>query len=71
MLTSRFELRLAPELLDRIEQWRQGQPAAPSKAAAIRHIIELGLEAAEKAAPSSHRRGGVRKPTTPSAKKMV
>ena len=49
MMTDRFELRLAPELLDRLEQWRQRQPAVPSKAAAVRYIIELGLTAAEKA----------------------
>jgi hypothetical protein len=49
MMTDRFELRLAPELLDRLEQWRQRQPAVPSKASAVRYIMELGLTAAEKA----------------------
>ena len=49
MMTDRFELRLAPGLLDRLEQWRQRQPAVPSKAAAVRYIMELGLTAAEKA----------------------
>src|SRR6266550_64676 len=34
MMTGRFELRLAPELLDRIERWRLRQPVAPTKAAA-------------------------------------
>jgi hypothetical protein len=67
MMTGRFELRLAPELLDRIERWRLRQPVAPTKAAAIRYIIELGLDAADKGqVPSGGSpTGSTRKPASP------
>src|SRR5580658_1144741 len=51
-MTSRLELRLPPDTLDRIERWRQRQAVPPTKAAAIRHILELGLAEAEKGAPN-------------------
>jgi hypothetical protein len=78
MMTDRFELRLAPELLDRIERWRLRQPVAPTKAAAIRYIIELGLDAVDKGqAPpggsppgsSPRKPAGPAKPAAPQAKK--
>ena len=67
MMTDRFELRLAPELLDRIERWRLRQPVAPTKAAAIRYIIELGLDAVDKgqAPPGGSPPGSTRKPASP------
>jgi hypothetical protein len=49
-MTSRLELRLSPDTLDRIERWRRRQAVPPTKAAAIRHIVELGLAEAEKGA---------------------
>jgi hypothetical protein len=58
-MTGRLELRLPPEMLDRIERWRQRQPAPPTKATAIRYIMELGLAEAEKSSGGS---GGSRKP---------
>lgn len=49
-MTGRMELRLPPDLLDRIERWRNQQPVPPTKAAAIRHIIEAGLDALDRPA---------------------
>jgi metal-responsive CopG/Arc/MetJ family transcriptional regulator len=44
--TTRFELRLPPELGDEIDGWRRTQQDIPSRAEAARRLIELGLEAA-------------------------
>ena len=42
---TRFELRLPPELGDRIDEWRRGVPALPPRADAARRLIEFGLAA--------------------------
>src|SRR6266576_2060707 len=42
---SRFEIRLAPELEDRIDEWRRSQPDLPTRAEAARRLIEAGLGA--------------------------
>jgi hypothetical protein len=66
MLSERFEMRFSPELVEKIDQWRQAQPVPPSRAAAIRYLIESGLEARQVGAPSSDgsARGSSRKPAT-------
>jgi uncharacterized protein len=46
MLSERFEMRLSVELLRRIDEWRRAQSDLPSRAEAIRRLIELGLKAA-------------------------
>jgi hypothetical protein len=48
MATERFEMRYPPDLLKKIDEWCEQQPAPPSRAAAIRYLIELGLEHAKK-----------------------
>jgi hypothetical protein len=55
---TRFELRLPPDLGDRIDLWRRDEPGLPNRAEAARRLIELGLEAA---------RQKKLKPTTPEA----
>src|SRR3954462_14599121 len=42
---SRFEIRLSPELEDRIDEWRRSQPDLPPRAEAARRLIEAGLGA--------------------------
>ena len=53
----RIDLALAPALIARIERWRGRQPTIPTRAAAIRLLVEAGLAAgatsAAAAAPSS------------------
>jgi hypothetical protein len=42
---SRFELRTSTEFLQAIDDWRRQQPEIPSRADAIRRLVELGIEA--------------------------
>lgn len=46
MKTERFEMRWPVELLAEIDRWREEQAVLPPRAAAIRRLIELGLEVA-------------------------
>jgi hypothetical protein len=39
----RFEMRIPAELLARVDEWRQRQTVPPTRAAAMRHLIECGL----------------------------
>src|SRR4051794_11547933 len=41
--TERFELRLDEEALSRIDAWRSEQADLPSRAEAMRRLVELGL----------------------------
>lgn len=41
--TERFEMRLDPVLIDRVDEWRGTQADFPSRAEAIRRLIEAGL----------------------------
>lgn len=41
--TERFEMRLDESTLDRVDEWRAKQPGLPSRAEAIRRLIEHGL----------------------------
>jgi uncharacterized protein DUF1778 len=43
MRENRFEMLIPPELLTRVEEWRQGQTVPPTRAAAMRFLIERGL----------------------------
>ena len=43
MATERFELRLDTETLDRIDAWRANQLGLPSRAGAVRQLIDVGL----------------------------
>jgi hypothetical protein len=51
MKTERFEMRWPAELLAQVDEWRGQQPVLPPRAAAIRRLIEIGLEAVQKDAP--------------------
>ncbi len=41
--TERFEMRLGLDTLRRLDDWRANQPDLPSRAAAIRRLVESGL----------------------------
>lgn len=43
MASERFEMRIDSELLERLDQWRQGEDDMPSRAEAVRRLIEVGL----------------------------
>jgi uncharacterized protein len=43
--SERFEMRLDPAAVERIDAWRREQPDLPSRTEAIRRLIELGLGA--------------------------
>lgn len=49
----RFEMRVEPELMARIEQWSEKQTDRPSRAEAVRRLVEAGLERSDsKVSPS-------------------
>jgi hypothetical protein len=41
--SSRFELRLPPDLGDAIDAWRRAQPDLPPRTEAARRLIQIGL----------------------------
>jgi hypothetical protein len=41
----RLELRVDSEFLAKVDEWRRNQPDLPPRAAAIRRLVERGLEA--------------------------
>jgi uncharacterized protein YfbU (UPF0304 family) len=43
MATERFEMRIDSELLDRLDQWRSSEDDSPSRAEAVRRLLENGL----------------------------
>jgi hypothetical protein len=43
----RFEMRFDVNMIERIDDWRRKQPDLPSRTAAIRHLIEVGLAVAQ------------------------
>lgn len=43
--SERFEMRVDEEILERVDNWRSEQPGVPSRAEAMRRLVEVGLEA--------------------------
>lgn len=43
MTTERFEMRIDSEMLDRLDHWRNSEDDTPSRAEAVRRLIEAGL----------------------------
>jgi len=41
--TERFQMRVAPSFMSAIDDWRRKQPDLPSRAEAIRRLVELSL----------------------------
>jgi hypothetical protein len=48
--SERFEMRISPELLEAIDTWAKAQPDKPPRAAAVKRLIAMALEAEEKKA---------------------
>ncbi len=44
--TERFEMRVDEDVLARVDEWRSGQNDVPSRAEAMRRLVELGLSRA-------------------------
>ena len=47
MKTERLEMRIEPEWIAKVDDWRRRQTAIPSRAEAIRRLIQLGLQVAQ------------------------
>ncbi|MER9169496.1 hypothetical protein NKI12_19360 [Mesorhizobium australicum] len=47
MKTERFEMRVTPEFLKLVDDWRRQQPTIPARADAIRQIVERALSSDE------------------------
>jgi hypothetical protein len=41
--SERFQMRVSPSFLKAIDEWRRKQSDIPSRAEAIRRLVELGL----------------------------
>lgn len=48
MDTNRFEMRLDQKILTRIDRWRSAQPSLPSRADAVRHLMDKSLSLEER-----------------------
>ena len=44
-----FQMRASAEFLQKVDDWRRAQPDLPSRAEAIRRLVEIALEAQPKA----------------------
>jgi len=52
MATERFEMRVESELLERLDAWRASEDDTPSRAEAVRRLMEMGLESESKYRPT-------------------
>lgn len=43
MVSERFEMRIDSDVLERLDQWRMGEEDQPSRAEAVRRLVEAGL----------------------------
>lgn len=43
--TERLQMRVSPEFLTRVDEWRRKQIDLPSRSEAIRRLVEKALEA--------------------------
>lgn len=41
--STRFILSVSPDWLDTVDEWRRQQPDIPSRAEAVRRLVDLGL----------------------------
>jgi hypothetical protein len=46
--SERFQMRVSPSFLRLVDEWRRKQPDLPSRAEAIRRLVERGVSVPEK-----------------------
>ena len=46
-----FQMRTSDDFLGKLDDWRRAQPALPSRAEAIRILVEIGIATTKTAAP--------------------
>jgi hypothetical protein len=46
--SERFQMRVSPSFLRLVDDWRRKEPDVPSRAEAIRRLVELGVQAKRK-----------------------
>ena len=51
--TERFQMRVSPSFIRLIDDWRRKQADLPSRAEAIRRLVERGIKVPEKSARKS------------------
>jgi hypothetical protein len=57
-----FQMRASEDFLKSVDKWRAKQPDKPSRAEAIRRLVELGLKGAHRTDAGSERVGGKSRP---------
>jgi hypothetical protein len=55
ILTTSFQIRTSAEWLSRVDEWRRGQPDIPTRAEAVRRLVDKGLEADKVPVPARKR----------------
>lgn len=45
-----FQMRVSPDWLTKLDDWRRTQPDLPARAEAIRRLVEVGLRTSEQEA---------------------
>jgi metal-responsive CopG/Arc/MetJ family transcriptional regulator len=53
--TKRFEMKLDPQMIARVDAWRRVQPDLPSRAEAIRRLVDFALDRKSKSAVRRHK----------------
>ena len=48
--SERFEMRISPELIAKIDAWAKAQPDNPPRATAVKRLVAMAIEAEEKKA---------------------
>lgn len=46
-------MKMPAELIARVDEWRNSQPVAPPRAAAVRRLLELALDGLEQSDPAA------------------
>jgi metal-responsive CopG/Arc/MetJ family transcriptional regulator len=45
----RFDMKVPPGFLERLDQWRRKQPDLPNRSEAVRRLVETGIAASKRA----------------------
>ena len=47
--TERLEIRVSAEFLEKVDEWRRHQPDIPTRASAVRQLVEIALRQLQEA----------------------